>query len=253
MKMAVNSKRISLDSTAKFILNVNEILLKTFGKPKRNLKSDPLDILIATILSQNTNDFNSHKAFLNLKKKFPSYNEILSADLNSIEKEIRIAGLGKQKSKAIKNFLKNLKNDRYELDLKFLKTYDVEDALNYLTSFKGVGLKTAACVLLFGLQKNICPVDTHVHRTLNRIGIVSTKNREKTFWEIHAHLPDEIAHQFHTNLIKLGRTICLSQNPKCFVCPLKNLCKYENKNLEKSFGKELVDNEKKNFMLLDSV
>ena len=253
MKVAVNSKIKNLDSTAIFILKVNELLLKTFGKPPRNLKSDPLDILVATILSQNTNDFNSHQAYLNLKKKFPDYEKLISADIKSIEQEIKIAGLGNQKAKAIKNFLKRLKAESKSLDLKFLKNYTNEDAIEYLTSFSGVGLKTAACVLLFGLQKNVCPVDTHVHRILNRLGIVKTKDRDKTFFELHKHLPDDIAHQFHTNLIKLGRTICLSQNPKCFECPLKNLCKYENKNLTKNSMKSNTKNDKKDFMLLDSV
>lgn len=253
MRVAVNSKIKDPDSAATFILKVNEILLNTFGKPPRNLKSNPLDILIATILSQNTNDVNSHKAFLNLKKRFSDYDELLSANLNSIEREIRIAGLGRQKAKAIKSFLKKLKEDKSKLNLYFLKDFEIEDALKYLTSFNGVGLKTAACVLLFGLQKNVCPVDTHVHRTLNRIGIVNTKDRDKTFNEIHQNLPDGIAHQFHTNLIKLGRTICLSQKPRCFLCPLRDLCKYENKNLKVESIKDLSKNNNKNFMLLDSV
>ncbi len=251
MRKAVNSKNKNLDSTAIFILKVNEILLNAFGNPPRNLKSDPLDILIATILSQNTNDINSHKAFLNLKKKFPDYEKLLSVKLTSIEKEIRIAGLGKQKAKAIKNFLKKLKKERNELNLKFLKTVEIESALKYLTSFNGIGLKTAACVLLFGLQKNVCPVDTHVHRIINRIGIVSSKDRDKTFWQIHQAFPEGIAHQFHTNLIKLGRSICLSQNPRCYICPLKDVCNYEKKNLTGNLTIDL--NNKKNFMLLDSV
>ena len=251
--MAVNSKNKSLSSTAVFILKVNEILLKKFGKPKRNFKSDPLDILIATILSQNTNDINSHQAFLSLKKNFPDYEKILSANVKSIEKVIRIAGLGNQKAKAIKNFLKKLKADKNKLDLNFLKNYHIEKSLEFLTSFDGVGLKTASCVLLFGLHKNVCPVDTHVHRILNRLGIVKTNNRDKTFFELHKNLPDDIAHEFHTNLIKLGRTICLSQNPKCFDCPLNKICKYENKKLIVKQKNKFVRNDKKDFMLLDSV
>lgn len=251
--MAVNSKNNKLNSTANFILKVNNILLKTFGKPPRNFKSDPLDILIATILSQNTNDLNSHQAYINLKKKFPNYERLVSADLRSIEREIRLAGLGKQKAKAIKNFLKKLKASNKSIDLNFLKNYDDKDAIEYLVSFNGIGLKTAACVLLFGLKRNICPVDTHVHRILNRIGIIKTKDRDKTFLELHMHLPDGIAHEFHTNLIKLGRTICLSQKPECFKCPLKNICKYDNKNFIKKSNSDKMNKDKKDFMLLDYV
>lgn len=249
--MAVKSKNKSSDLTANFILKVNKTLLKNFGKPPRNFSSDPLDILIATILSQNTNDLNSHKAFLNLKKEYEDYNQLISVDIKKIEKVIKVAGLGKQKAKTIKNFLIKLKKEKGVLNLNFLKKLSVDEALVYLTNFEGIGSKTAACVLLFGLHKNVCPVDTHVHRVLNRIGLVKTSNREKTFQFLIENLPDKIAHEFHTNLIKLGRSFCTSQNPKCFDCPLKKLCKYENKNLTKASEKKL--DKEINFMLLDSV
>ncbi len=249
---AVVSKKNKLDSTANFILKVNKILINTFGKPSRNLNSSPVDVLIATILSQNTNDINSHKAFLRLKRKFPKYEDILNADLRTIENTIKIAGLAKQKSQTIKNTLREIYNKMGSLSFDFLNSLDIDDALNYLSSFKGVGLKTAACVLLFGLHKNICPVDTHIHRILNRVGIVNTKDRNKTFKLINESLHDGIAHEFHTNLIKLGRTICLSQNPVCYECPLKNICKFEKKNFIKK-GYKKNQSKKSDFLLLDSV
>ncbi len=251
--MAVEKRNNYTDSTAILILKINQILLDYFGKPKRKLNSDPLDILIATILSQNTNDLNSHKAFLNLKNKFSDYEKIISTPLSKIEKEIKIAGLGKQKAKAIKSFLKNLKSEKGKLDLKFLERLGTIEALKYLSNFNGVGLKTAACVLLFGLKKNVCPVDTHVHRVLNRVGVVNTNSRDKTFYEIYKSLPDGIAHEFHTNLIKLGRTFCLSKNPRCFECPLKKMCKYEHKNLESTRAMKSKNNNNKDFLLLDVV
>lgn len=250
---AVVSNKEKLDSTANFILKINESLLKTFGKPQRNFNSDPVDILIATIISQNTNDINSHKAFRNLKKQFSKNDGILNASLITIEKAIKIAGLAKQKSKAIKNALKKIYNDNGKLSLDFLKNLEIEEALNYLSSFNGVGLKTAACVLLFGLHRNVCPVDTHIHRILNRIGIVNTRDRNKTFYELNKFLPDGIAHEFHTNLIKLGRITCLSQKPKCFECPLNSLCKYEKKNLVIPVFNKTIINKNKDFMLLDNV
>lgn len=251
--MAVGSKKINKDSTATFILKINEILLSEFGKPERNLDSNPLDILIATVLSQNTNDLNSFKAFQNLKKHFKNYEGLLSADIRKIEKVIKIAGLGKQKARTIKNILLTLRKEMGELDLSFLKNFSDEEGLNFLLKFNGVGLKTAACVLLFGLKRNVCPVDTHVHRILNRIGIVRTKDRDKTFNELSKILPDKIAHDFHTNLIKLGRTYCLSQKPKCISCPVLKLCKYPKKNFMNAASKENKVKMNKDFMLLDSV
>ena len=122
------------------------------------------------------------------------------------------------------------------------------DILNELTSINGIGVKTASCVLLFSLDRNICPVDTHVQRTLNRIGLVKTKTPDKTFEKINGKLPKGIAHQFHTNLIKLGREICKPAKPLCSVCPVLKLCKFKGKNLDKVNN---VRNE--SFLLLDSI
>jgi endonuclease-3 len=231
------------------IVEVNELLAEKFGMPARpKILPNPLDMLIATILSQNTNDNNSYKAFENLKRKFKSWEEAAVARRSLIEKEIKIAGLGLQKSAAIKNVLTQLNKSRAGLSLDHLKNYQCDDAIKELTGYKGVGVKTASCVLLFSLGKNICPVDTHVHRTVNRIGIVQGSTPDKTFFKLNENFPPKIAHQFHTNLIRLGREICLPRNPACGICPLKKICKYDSK---------ILDNRKssaeKSFMLLDNV
>ena len=230
------------------ISSANELLIKKFGIPKRNkILPNPLDLLIATILSQNTNDNNSYKAFQNLKSRYKSWEEILSVKRAEIENVIRVAGLAKQKSEAIKNLITEL-NKRGSLSMNFVKDLDDNSAIAQLTEFKGVGVKTASCVLLFALDRNVCPVDTHVHRTVNRIGIVSEKTPDKTFLELNKDFPDGIAHSFHTNLIRLGREICKPANPSCGVCPLIKICGYKEKNLKlKAAGK------KREFMLLDNV
>ena len=120
--------------------------------------------------------------------------------------------------------------------------------MDELTSYKGVGVKTASCVLLFSLNRNICPVDTHVHRTLNRIGLVKTSIPEKTFNELLNKIPEGIAHSFHTNLIRLGREICKPTNPNCVQCPLLKICRYDQKNLELNKPQK-----KREFMLLDNL
>ncbi|MEW6194605.1 MAG: endonuclease III [Bacteroidota bacterium] len=230
------------------IIAVNKILIDKFGIPKRSKKlPDPLDLLIATILSQNTNDNNSYKAFRTLKDRYKSWEQLLDVKRTSIEKLIRIAGLAKQKSFAIKNLIANL-GTKGKVNLNFIRDYDNEKAIELLTSFKGIGVKTASCVLLFALDRNVCPADTHVHRTTNRIGIVSAKTPDKTFYALNKNFPDGIAHSFHTNLIRLGREICKPAKPNCGVCPLIDICKYPQKNLNNtSAGK------KRDFMLLDNV
>lgn len=231
------------------VVKTNELLVKKFGIPKRPRKlPDTVDMLIATILSQNTNDNNSSKAFDNLKSRFSTWEDVVNARRSSIEKEIKVAGLGLQKSTVIKNVLVELLNKRNKIALDHLKNIDNDSAINELKNFKGVGVKTASCVLLFALDKNICPVDTHVHRTVNRIGIVKGSTPDKTFFNLNEDFPPKIAHQFHTNLIRLGREICKSRNPSCGICPLKNICSFESKELQNvKFSSE------KSFMLLDNV
>jgi endonuclease-3 len=231
------------------ILKINKLLVERFGIPERQFpRPSPLSILIGTILSQNTNDTNSFKAYSSLRKKFPHWNNAAEARISEIEKEIKSAGLWKQKAKAIKAVLKFFSEKDPSLNLDYLKDKDSDAVFDELTQFKGVGVKTAACVLLFSLDRNVCPVDTHVFRTLNRIGLVDSANPEKTFYEIKDKIPDGIAHQFHTNLIRLGREICKPQKPSCSICPFKKICKFDNKNFEES--KSITSKE---FMLLDNI
>lgn len=239
-------KSISLKEKIK---NVNDILVNHFGIPHRPKKlPNPTDTLIATILSQNTNDRNSYQAYLKLKQKYKNWNNIADVSRTDIEKTIKVAGLGKQKSATIKSLISSLLKKNGKVDLLHIKKMSDDDILAELTSVKGIGVKTASCVLLFSLDRNVCPVDTHVHRTLNRIGIVKTNTPDKTFERINGNLPDKIAHQFHTNLINLGREICKPANPLCSICPLIKECKFKYKNLEK------VDSVNSNrFLLLDSI
>lgn len=239
----------SLRYMKKKIKKINKILIDHFDIPTKAKKlPDPLDTIIGTILSQNTNDSNSFKAYRNLKTKFKKWDELALLKPVQIEKYIKVAGLGKQKSKAIYELLQSLKNNNKIIALNHIKKKSDQVILDELTSYNGVGVKTASCVLLFSLDRNICPVDTHVHRTLNRIGIVNTNNPEKTFYSLLGNIPEGAAHSFHTNLIKLGREFCKPALPNCTVCPLNKICLYKEKtfNLTKSYKRN-------DFMLLDNL
>ncbi|NWG26949.1 MAG: endonuclease III [Ignavibacteriaceae bacterium] len=231
------------------INTINKLLVAYFKIPSRPKKlPNPIDALIATILSQNTNDRNSFQAYQNLKEKYKSIDELANAPRSEIEKVIRVAGLGKQKSASIKSFLITLKKKNGKLNLQHIRKMSDDEILDELTSIKGIGVKTASCVLLFSLDRNVCPVDTHVHRTLNRIGLVKTNTPDKTFEHIKNELPDGIAHQFHTNLIKLGREICKPAKPNCSICPLLQICNFKKKNFEIP---QIAKNN--SFLLLDSI
>jgi len=233
---------------------ISDALSKLF-EIKRREKSDPLDILIATILSQNTNDLNSHKAFKNLKDKFPDFESLANADLREIERAIKVGGLARQKAKRIKNLLIELKKKHGGFDLSFLKDLSVEDGIKFLTSFKGVGLKTGGCVLLFGFDKEVFPVDTHIHRILNRVGIVKTKTPEETFFAVGKLIPDKLSYHLHTGLIKFGRAICKARDPLCGVCPIYKICEFEMKSFYKKKTKDVEVNKNSalEFILLDEV
>lgn len=233
----------------KKINKINNLLIQFFGIPKRNKKNpDPVDMLIGTILSQNTNDKNSYRAYQNLRQKYMSWDEVSKLTPSRIERIIRVAGLGKQKSNAINNVLKGLKKKNGKIKLNFLDKQDDKSVIDELTKFDGVGIKTASCVLLFSMDRNVCPVDTHVHRTLNRIGLVETKTPDKTFYKIFGQIPAGTAHSFHTNLIRLGREICKPAKPNCKICPLEKVCSYELKNFEVNASQRTND-----FMLLDNI
>lgn len=233
----------------KKIQKINKLLIEHFGFPIRTKKlADPLDIIIGTILSQNTNDKNSYKAFLNLKKNIKRWDELLQMKPSQVEKLIKVAGLGKQKSKAIINLLKNLKENNGKISLSHIKKLNDDEIINELTSHKGIGVKTASCVLLFALNRNVCPVDTHVHRILNRVGIVKTSTPDKTFYAIEKNIPENSAHAFHTNLLRLGREYCTPTNPKCYDCPIESECNFADKNF---VSKKPI--KKNDFFLLDSI
>ncbi len=215
----------------KLIYKINLLLINEYGIPERAKElPDPLDLLIATILSQNTNDNNSYKAYVNLRSYILDYSDILVMPSEKLEELIRPAGLTKQKAKAIKNIILKLKAMNNNINLEFIKSLDNNSIIEFLTDNEGIGVKTASCVLLFSLDRDVCPVDTHVHRIVNRLGIVNSKTAEGTYYKLNEKFPPKIAHSFHTNLIKHGRKICRPKNPFCGNCVLKKYCNYINKN-----------------------
>jgi endonuclease-3 len=196
-----------------------------FGLPEKRQKKDPLSELIFSILSQNTTDLNRDRAYASLRSRFESWEEVMEANAAEIEEAIRVGGLAPQKSVRIKEILKEIKDERGRLDLDHLEDMKRDEALDYLTSFKGVGVKTASIVLLFSLGKPAFPVDTHIYRVSKRLGLVNEKASVETAHEIMRGLVDEDKYfPFHILLIRLGREICKARRPLCRECPLSSLC-----------------------------
>jgi endonuclease-3 len=208
-------------------IEVHRRLLAEYGEPTWRPHMDPVSELVGTILSQNTNDVNRDAAFDRLRSRFPTWEQVRDADTDAVIEAIRTAGLANQKGPRIQEALRFITEERGELDLGFLCDWPVEEAKDWLTSINGVGPKTAAIVLLFSLDRPAFPVDTHVHRVTKRLGLIGPKvSREKAHDELERLVPQEDYYPFHLNLIRHGREVCTSRNPRCDECALRDLCDY---------------------------
>jgi endonuclease-3 len=204
---------------------VHQRLLEVYGQPVWRNPLPPLDELVSTILSQNTNDNNRDRAFAALRERFPTWEAVRDAPEDEVIAAIRPAGLANQKGPRIQAVLRGITEERGELDLHFLEAYSVEEAMAWLTRFKGVGPKTASIVLLFSLGKPAFPVDTHIHRVTGRLGLRPAKmNAEQAHVYLAKQFPPETYYAAHLNIIRLGREICKARKPQCGICPLRDLC-----------------------------
>ncbi len=207
---------------------IHRRLLEAYGEPDWRPHYDPVDELILTILSANTNDRNSLRAFQRLKERFDGdWDRVRTAPLEEIMDAIRVAGMYRQKAPRIVAALEKLRQEQGGYTLEALRDMPVEEALAYLESFPGVGHKTASIVLLFCFGQPTFPVDTHVQRVSQRLGMVPPKAsplKVKQTWE--ALLPPETYYPLHLNLIRHGREVCKARNPRCQVCILQDLCDY---------------------------
>ena len=203
-----------------------QILEDLYGVPEAE-QIDPVDLLVATILSQNTTDKNSLKAFGNLKSSYPDYELLLSLPEALIEEKIRVGGLAEMKASRIKAALEKIKADSGSIDLGFIGKLDLKEARDYLMSLQGVGPKTAAVVLLFAFHKATMPVDTHVFRVSKRIGLVpenvSIKDAQAV---LEKTTPLDKYMSLHLNLIRHGRLICKARNPLHSDCALRDFCDF---------------------------
>ncbi len=208
-------------------LEVRERLLKAFGQPVWRVKLPPLDELVSTILSQNTNDINRDRAFDNLRMTFPTWEQVRDAPEVEVIDSIRTAGLANQKGPRIQKVLSAITEEVGSLDLTFLTGIQTHEARDWLLRFKGVGPKTAAIVLLFSLDKPAFPVDTHIYRVSGRLQL---RPEKMSAVKAHDHLetvfPPDSYYDVHLNIIRLGREICHARKPACQECMLTDICPY---------------------------
>jgi endonuclease-3 len=200
-------------------------LRRAYGAPPAPRRLPPLDELVLTILSQNTNDTNRDRAYADLRAKLPDWEEVADAPLPVIERAIRSGGLAPTKAPRIRAALRALRDRGIALDDRALRRIRHDRLYDLLVGLPGVGPKTAACVLLFSLDRPYFPVDTHVHRVAIRLGLVPPKaTAVQTQQSLQAALAPEEMYEVHMNLIRHGRHVCVALRPICSQCVLNDIC-----------------------------
>jgi len=201
-------------------------LAAVYGRPHHR-RRDPLSELVRTVLSQNTSDVNSGRAYRSLRKAFPTWESAACARPRALERAIRTGGLARIKAPRIQRVLREVRAREGRYSLRGLRGLDLAAATDRLAGIAGVGPKTRACVLLFACDLPAFPVDTHVHRIAGRLGLVpegTGAERAQAFLE--PAVPRGRALDLHLNLIRLGRELCRPQNPRCPRCPLRPACRW---------------------------
>lgn len=181
--------------------------------PDRN----PYEVLISTILSQRTKDINTHKASKALFEKYPEPKDLAEAPIEDVKELIKPAGFYNVKSKRIKEAAR-IVHEEYD--------DEVPEDIDKLLDLEGVGRKTANCVLVYGFGEPAVPVDTHVHRISNRLGIADTNDPEETEKVLEEKIPKKYWIEINRLMVEFGKNICQPRIPKCDRCPLTEFCDY---------------------------
>lgn len=201
-------------------------LEQEYGTPDLGNKADPLDELFFIILSQMTTGPSFSRVFDRLKAKLSDWDKLLQLRNTTLAHLIQEAGLSNQKAPRLKAIAGRLKADFGKVTLAPLLLMDDAESERYLTALPGVGLKTAKCVQMYSLHREVLPVDTHVARISRRLGLLPSFH--KTSRAIHFYLESIVAprlrYAFHVNLVAHGRRICLANSPKCASCSLMKMC-----------------------------
>lgn len=211
------------------VLEIARRLEEKYGPIPWRSHGDPLDVLIETILSQNTNDDNRDRAYDALLKRYDrDYDAMANAPPEELAETIRPAGLHRQKAQRIQKILKEIRAERGAYDLSYLSDLRREEALQELLRFEGVGKKTAGIVLTFSLGKPYFPVDTHIARITRRLGLV--KEGEDPHDVMNALVPEGLKYQLHLHLIRHGREVCQARKPRCEECVIRDLCPFPDES-----------------------
>jgi endonuclease-3 len=200
-------------------------LEKAYGEKVRARLDDPLESLVRTVLSQNTNDVNRDRAYDAMRERFPTWEGVMEAPVRTLADAIRVGGIANVKSKRIQRILRQIHDTHGRLDLTFLRGRAPEEAEAILGGFDGVGPKTVKCVQVFALGQDVFPVDTHIFRLSKRMGFVAPgATREQAHGVMGRLVPPAKMYSFHLNMIEHGRRVCRAPRALCPACVLRRAC-----------------------------
>lgn len=221
MKKIVELKNIYL---------IDALLKKQYNDYNHSNKSNPLNELIYIILSIQTPEKSYQDAYIKFKHAFPKFTDILNSTPNKIERVIKQSGLSKQRSIAINKSVSHVNKKFRKSTLAPLKKCDDKEAEEFLTTLPRVGTKVARCIMMYSLNRQVFPVDTHIWRISRRLGWVrktrkDSECRTKDMDRLQDKIPPELRYSLHVNMVSLGREICTARNPKCNICSIEKYCK----------------------------
>jgi len=204
---------------------ISRRLANAYGTPPPPRHLPPIDELVLTVLSQHTSDTNRDRAYADLRRRFATWDDVADAPLPALARAIRRGGLGPTKAVRIRAMLRGVRESGVTLDERTFTGMPDPKLWDTLVALPGVGPKTAACVLLFSLDRPYFPVDTHVHRVARRLGLVSPRAGAVAVQaQFQATVPPEQMYELHMNLIRHGRAVCVALRPRCSECVLATLC-----------------------------
>jgi endonuclease-3 len=214
------------------VRRIRDRLREVYGIPLMAPHGDPIAELVLTVLSQSTNDRNRDVAYLRLRERLETWEDVRDAKQAEVEEAIRPGGISKVKSVRIQAILQAISDGSSKLSLDWLADVPIEQARDYLTSLPGVGRKTAACVLLFAYGLHDVPVDTHVSRVGMRLRLLQPG---APFEQLHDQMlaltPPGEELELHVNLLRHGRRTCHARKPACGECALARMCPSRKKFL----------------------
>ena len=210
---------------------VESALTRFYGErvwDKANHTDDVLGALVATILSQNTSDLNSGRAYAALRAAFPGgWDDVREAPVSGVADAIRAGGLANIKAPRIQNILQDIYERTGKTSLDYLVAWEDGAIRDFLRALPGVGPKTAACVLMFNLGRPVLPVDTHVHRVSGRLGLIGPNvGADQAHEDLMTLIDPGQVYAFHVHLIEHGRRICHARKPECARCPVQAECDF---------------------------